>query len=167
MVNAFSRLLKFAAFLIFCMVGAAFAQTYTVNVQGLPITCKAWNGQQVPFFSDPNAAAAARLLGGARADFTPGFGYSIALDPVYMNQLSQLGALFVMFHECAHVALPMGVGMGSAMAERNADCHAVHTMKMMGFIQNWNNFAQAMSALYVSGGAHGVDPARVNAMAGC
>ncbi|HAS8165124.1 TPA: hypothetical protein I7709_20880, partial [Vibrio vulnificus] len=84
---------------------------YQISVHGVPISCKASNGQQVPFFDDPQSAHAATQLGGARADFVPGMGYRISLSPQFMSSLPPLGALFTVYHECAHVALPMGVGL--------------------------------------------------------
>jgi hypothetical protein len=167
MIKTMGGLLKLAFPLFFCVTSFALAQQTTVIVHGIPLTCQASNGQQVPFFFDPNAAAAARVMGGARADYSPRYGFTIAIDPQYIAQLPRLGALFVVFHECAHVALPMGVGLLSPMQERNADCHAIRSMRQMGFINSWNDFQQAMSALFVSGGGHGVDPARVNAMVRC
>ncbi|WCE32293.1 hypothetical protein [Vibrio sp. SCSIO 43137] len=137
---------------------------YQIFVHGVPISCTASNGQQVPFFDDPQSAQAAIQLGGARADFVPGMGYRISLSPQFMNSLSPLGALFTVYHECAHVALPMGVGLNSPMQERNADCYAVQMMQAHGLINNFQQFQSAMSAI----SKHGVmDINRVNAMAQC
>ena len=143
------------------------AQYLQISVWGQPITCKASNGQQVLFFDNPAAADAARQLGGARADWTPQYGYTIALDPQYMNSLPRLGALFVVYHECAHVALPFGVGLGSPTQELAADCHAIRFMRAHGLINNWTDFEQAMTAIYVAGGAHAANRQRTARMAAC
>lgn len=149
------------------IIPAASAQQYVVNVFGIPISCTASNGQQVPFFTDPQAAQAARQLGGARADYSPQYGFTIALDPQFMNSLPRLGALLTLYHECAHVALPMGVGLMSPMQERNADCYAIRWMRNNGLIGSWADFEQAMSAVIVSGGGHNIDYQRINAMSQC
>lgn len=74
-------------------------------------------------------------MGGARADYTS-HGYQIALDLDFKNSLSPLGALFTVFHEFAHVALPMRVGLASPRQQRNADCYAISSMKTLGFIRS-------------------------------
>lgn len=157
-------------FAIFWVVGAAspvIAGSPAINLYGTVITCTAANRQIVSFYTDPNAAAAARPLGGARADFTPRFGYTIAIDPQLINNLPPLGALLVIYHECAHVALPMGVGLGSPTQERNADCYAIQAMRKRGLLKSWVDFRQAMSAVVVSGGGHTIDSNRINFMATC
>jgi len=148
------------------LIGSVNAAQFVVPVHGVPISCTDSNGQLVPFFADINAAQAARPLGGARADFT-NFGYSIALDLQFMNSLQPLGAFFVMYHECAHVALPMGVGMNSPAQERNADCDAIRSMRAHGLISNMHNFYQAMSAVIQSGGAHRLNQQRIQAASNC
>ena len=147
--------------------GTASAQQYKVNVHGVSISCTASNGGLVPFYADRNAARAARKMGGARADFRPRYGYTIALDLNFMNSLTPLGAFFAIYHECAHVALPMGVGLGSSAQERNADCHAVRSMRAHGLIRSSNDFNQAMSAVIQSGSGHSIDRRRINAAARC
>ena len=145
-------------------VYAEYAQIY---VHGVRLSCTASNGQTVLFYDHPAAAEAARQLGGARADFTPQYGYTIALDPQLMNNLPFLGAIFVVYHECAHVALPMGVGLMSPSQERNADCYAIQAMRNHGYINSRDDFNQAMSAVIVSGGAHSMSQQRINAIAQC
>lgn len=143
------------------------AEYSVVYVHGQPVSCTASNGQQVLFYDHQGAAMAARQMGGARADFTPQFGYTIALDPDFMNRLPRLGALFAVFHECGHVALPMGVGLASPAQERNADCYAVRTMRQYGILNSWDDFNEAMSAVVTSGGGHAMTQQRINAMAQC
>lgn len=153
--------------LIFGHLNPASAQELRITVHGIPITCTASNGQPVPFYFHPAAAQAARAMGGARADATPRYGFTIAIDPQYIQRLPRLGALLVVYHECAHVALPMGVGLMSPAQERNADCYAVRAMRAHGLINNWNDFQESMSAIVVSGGGHRVDQARILNMANC
>ncbi|QRV24355.1 hypothetical protein [Marinomonas foliarum] len=154
----------FLSVLISSKVYAEYPQIY---VHGVPLSCTASNGQTVLFYDHPGAAQAAKQLGGARADFTPQYGFTIALDPQLMNSLPFLGAIFVVYHECAHVALPMGVGLMSPSQERNADCYAIQAMRDHGFIKSWDDFNQAMSAVIVSGGAHFMSQKRINAIAQC
>ena len=144
-----------------------YAQYPEINIHGVSISCTASNNQIVLFYDHTNAAQAAKQLGGARADFTPQFGYTIALDPQLMNSLPFLGALFVVYHECAHVVLPIGVGMGSPFQERNADCYAIQAMTAHGFIKSSEDFNQAMSAIITSGGAHYMSEQRINAIIQC
>ena len=144
-----------------------YAEYQQIYVHGVPLSCTASNGQVVLFYDHPAAAQAAKQLGGARADFTPQFGYKIAFDPQLMNKLPFLGAIFVVYHECAHVALPMGVGLMSPSQEKNADCYAIQTMKAHGYIKSWKDFNNAMSAIIVSGGAHQMSRQRIKAIAQC
>lgn len=159
--------LTIAMFLLVIITGSVSAQQYEVNVHGVPISCTASNGRLVPFYADMNAARLARQLGGARADYSPKYGYTIALDLSFMNSLPPLGAFFAMYHECAHVALPMGVGLASPRQERNADCHAVRSMRAHGLIRSLNEFNEAMSAVVQSGGGHYIDNQRIRAAANC
>lgn len=149
------------------LISSASAQQYEVNVHGVPVTCTASNGRLVSFYADINAARLARQLGGARADYLPGYGYAIALDLDFMNSLPPLGAFFAMYHECAHVALPMGVGLASPRQEQNADCHAVRSMRAQGLIRSLSEFNEAMTAVIQSGGGHYIDNQRINAAASC
>lgn len=154
-------------FLLVSINSKVYAEYPQIYVHGVPLSCTASNGQTVLFYDHPAAAQAARQLGGARADFTPQYGYTIALDPQLMNNLPFLGAIFVVYHECAHVALPMGVGLMSPSQERNADCYAIQAMRNHGYINSWDDFNQAMSAVIVSGGAHFMSQQRINAIAQC
>jgi len=143
------------------------AEYSVIHIYGVPISCTASNNQTVLFYDHPAAAFAAKQMGGARADFSPQFGYTIALDPQFMNNLPPLGAFFTVYHECAHVALPMGVGLASPSQERNADCFAVRSMKEDGLLNSWSDFHKAMSAVISSGGGHFMNQQRISAMAKC
>lgn len=61
----------------------------------------------------------------------------------------------------------MGVGLMSPSQERNADCYAIQAMRNHGYINSWEDFNQAMSAVIVSGGAHFMSQQRINAIAQC
>lgn len=151
----------------FLFFNYAKAQQYSIDIAGTPVTCTASNGQLVPIYFDQSAALAAKKLGGARADYTPKFGYTIAMDLNFLNGLPTLGVFFTFYHECAHVALPMGVGLMSPLQEKNADCYAIKSMKYHGLIRTWSDFRQAMSAVIKSGGGHYVDIQRIKAMSKC
>ena len=148
------------------LISQSYAQQYSFNVGRVSASCSATNGQPVPIYTDPWAAYFARQMGGARADFT-NFGFTIAIDPGFLLGLPPLGALFTFYHECAHVSLPMGIGLASPMQERNADCYAVQFMRTRGMIRNWRDFEQAMSAVIRSSGGHYVDVQRISAMSTC
>lgn len=152
--------------IILCFVNRVHAMQYQINVHGVPVSCTASNGQLVPIFTDFQSALAAKQLGGARADLTP-YGYRISLDLPFMNSLSPLAAFFVMYHECAHVALPMGVGLASPAQERNADCHAIQSMQLHGLIKNYQDFQEAMTAVIKVGGAHAFSQQRINQISAC
>lgn len=162
--------MKIKMLMLCLLIGAStkvFAEYPIIYMHGKPVSCTASNGQTVLFYDNPAAAQAARQMGGARADFTQQFGYTIALDPSFMNSLPFLGAIFSAYHECAHVALPMGVGLGSPSQERNADCYAAQAMKAHGYIKSWKDFNEAMSAIIVSGGGHAMSAQRINAIKQC
>jgi hypothetical protein len=152
-------------FLLALINSTVYAEYPQIYVHGVPLSCTASNGQTVLFYDHPEAAQAANQLGGARADLTPQHGYTIALAPQLMNSLPFLGAIFFVHHECAHVALPMGVGLMSPSQEENADCYAIQAMVGHGYIKSWNDFNQAMSAVIGSGGAHFMGQQRINTIA--
>lgn len=162
---------KYPAILfLFVLLGSAIqanGQQTVVSIFGTSVYCRASNGQLVPIFDDVHAAAAARSSGGARADFSNQNGFTIAVDPYFMNSLPRLGAFMVFYHECAHVALPMGVGLNSPSQERNADCAAIRFMVSRGLIKSWGDFQEAMSPVIVNGWGHGIDINRINHMASC
>lgn len=143
------------------------AQQFSIYLYGVPFTCTASNGQPVPFWLNELAAAAARPMGGARADLTPHAGFTIAIDPQFLESLPRLGAIFTIYHECAHVALPMGIGLMSPMQERNADCYAIQAMRAHGLINSMEEFQESVSAVQASGGLHQITQARIDAMSRC
>lgn len=138
------------------------AQQTAVSIYGGQYRCVANNGQMVPIYFQtiPDAAM-------ARAD--PSLGYIIILNPSAMNQLNPYAAVFVFFHECAHVALPMGVGLASPYQETNADCYAIRAMRDRGMIPTLQEFQAAVSAIANSTGSmmHPPGYQRVQNMANC
>lgn len=162
---------RILAILFFCLwifvPAQAAAQSFHVNIHGYPFSCVANNGQQVPIFTDWNAAQAAAPLGGARADFSPQFGYTIALNVQMLSQTPPLAAVMVFFHECGHVALPPGVGLNSPHQERNADCWAAKQMVQQGYIKNYQDFMQAVTYVIQIGGMNGMTQSRINHMWNC
>lgn len=144
--------------------GIAFAQSYSINIHGVPLSCTANNGQLVPIFTDPHSAAAAAPLGGARADWLPGSGYRISLHTGMLSQTSPRAAIMVFFHECGHVALPNGVGLNSPYQEANADCWAARQMVQTGFLTSHQEFQEAVQYVIQIGGMNGLTQARINQM---
>lgn len=140
--------------LFFLPLKCAFA---AVEVHGENLSCFDASGIAVPIlFSD----AAIPLGGGAYASTGPN-GPSIMLSPKYMDGLSRQAAIFVFFHECAHVALPIGIGLGSSSQETTADCYAANEMGRKGFIKTWAEFADAMGAITnAPGSAKGHPPGK-------
>lgn len=143
------------------------AQNFHVNIHGHPFSCQANNGQQVPIFTDWNAAQAAASSGGARADYSPQYGYTIAMNVQMLSQTPPLAAVMVFFHECGHVALPPGVGLNSPHQERNADCWAAEQMVQQGYIQSHQDFIQAVTYVIQIGGMNGMTQSRINHMWQC
>ncbi len=146
------------------VVSTAWAQVFpidqfNVNVHGIPVYCTASTGQPVPFYFT-NAAMAS---GGGHASMHPTFGASIRLAPATLNTIPPLSAVMVVFHECAHVALPMGIGLASPAQEFNADCYAIQTMANLNLVYDQATFNQAVA--YVAGFSNG--QARVAAMWNC
>lgn len=125
----------------------AHAQGTTVSIHGTDLVCRDAAGQPVPVWWTEDAMAKG---GGAWAQVLPGSGTSILLSPTFIAKLPRLGAFLVFFHECAHVALPMGVGLGTPAQERNADCHAVAEMQRRGLITSWKEFETSTSAMVAS-----------------
>ncbi len=161
-------MLRLAAILIaLALSSSAFAQSFSINIHGIPFNCTAHNGQSVPVFTDPASAAAAAPLGGARADWVPGAGYRISLNVAMLNNAPPRAAVMVFYHECGHVALPPGVGLNSPMQERNADCWAIENMVYDGFIRNMADFQEAVQYVLLIGGMNGFTNSRITAMQHC
>lgn len=136
-----------APILLFCLfVASASAQTPVMNYNGAPISCMSSLGTPALFYFDPQAAALATNSGGGYATINH-TGAHIALNLQQLNSMPVLSAFMVIYHECAHVNLPFGVGLGTPAQELNADCHAIRTMRDQGLITNWNDFSQAMTQL--------------------
>lgn len=138
------------------------AQQPSIYLYGVELWCNDSNGYRVPIYDDPQSAAIARSYGGGVAT-RDAYGSRIALDPATMNSVPRLSAFMIFFHECGHVALPFGIGVGSPEQEANADCFAIRMMRDFGLIGNWSQFNEAVA--YASGG-HGMN-ARVSNMYNC
>jgi len=155
------------SYTLFLLATPAQAQTqspsYYINYRGVPINCTAANGVPVAFHFDYYGAQLARSYGGGFATYDR-TGPKIALDLNYLNSMHPLAAFLIVYHECAHLALPMGVGLASPYQERNADCYAIRAMRNHGLINNWNDFRYAISSVPMR---HPLDQQRLTGMANC
>jgi hypothetical protein len=139
--------------LFLCLVLAVFgfpqhshAQEWvsSLNVHGVPLSCTSSGGTLVPLKATEEAIAKG---GGGFASLDPIKGPSILLSPSYLATLPRIGAFFLFYHECAHVALPFGIGLGTASQEANADCYAVKEMRGAGLIESWSGFSEAVTII--------------------
>ena len=92
------------------------------------------------------------------------------LSPTYLNTLPRLAAFNLFYHECAHLALPMGVGLQNPEQESKADCYAVQEMRKQGLIRSWEEFTEAtayLRTLKATGKGHRPGPERVEEAAKC
>jgi hypothetical protein len=88
---------------------AAAQATSTINIAGIPFYCNSNMGTLVPIYHTETAQQG----GGAMAGFNNYRGFFIDVSPSYMSSINAYAAAFVFLHECAHVALPFGIGMGT------------------------------------------------------
>lgn len=137
----------------------------TLQLHGKVFTCQSSTGRLVPFFFSESANA----LGGGAATVKDGK-ESITFSPSYLQKLPAQAAFFVAHHECAHLALPMGIGLGTLAQESNADCYAVRKMQANGLLTSWSEFSDAMVAIknsVASSMGHLPGPDRIKAAAAC
>jgi hypothetical protein len=137
------------------------------RLYGVTLSCKANSGQIVPLLLSERAV---KLGGGAYAHFDSTRGPSIMFSQAYLQTLPRLGVFFVFYHECAHVALPIGIGLGTTAQEVNADCYAVREMRNAGLLTSWQDFNEAISVVKNMAGSamgHLPGPERVKAAAEC
>ena len=128
---------------------AAAQATSTINIAGIPFYCNSNMGTLVPIYHTETAQQG----GGAMAGYNNYRGFFIDVSPSYMSSINAYAAAFVFLHECAHVALPFGIGMGTFYQESNADCWAIQRMRDFGMIQNHYQFEAAISAVANSPGS--------------
>ncbi|RFC40409.1 MAG: hypothetical protein DID89_2727546961 [Candidatus Nitrotoga sp. CP45] len=163
------KLLNCILYLIFLMPLFTNAQEWisSTKIYDATVTCTANNGTLVPLLLSDNAIA---LGGGGYAHFDPKNGASIMISPTYLQKLPRAGAFFLFYHECAHVALPLGIGLGNFEQESNADCYAVSEMRKAGLIKSWSDFVEALTLIKdmpASTNLHLPGPERVLAAAQC
>lgn len=150
---------------MFVLTVSAHAQD-SVQIHGGTLSCRANNGTIVPLVISEKAIQ----YSGGFASIDAIHGTSIMLSPTFLNGLPRLAALHLFYHECGHVALPSGVGLGTHAAEKNADCYAVKEMRRAGLITSWQDFTEAMTlarSLPASSMGHLPGEERVNAAAQC
>lgn len=137
-----------------------------IKIHGVPISCTADGGKKVPLIISDQA----RKWGGGYAHTDPVKGPTLMLSPTYLNTLPRLAAFNLFYHECAHLALPMGVGLGNPEQEKKADCYAVREMRKHGLISSWEDFKEAtayLRTLKATGKGHRPGPERVKMAARC
>ena len=137
-----------------CFSTASFAQSRTISVYGVQLYCNDSIGRPVPFYVDDFAA---QSYGGAFAVPDSPTGPAIVVSLSTLRNVPPLSAFMIVFHECGHVALPIGIGAGSPNQELNADCFAIREMRRFGLINNMRDFEEAVA--YVSS-FHGQGPYR-------
>jgi len=142
-------------------------QSYNeITIHGVPISCTADGGKRVPLIISDEA----KKWGGGYAHTGPVKGPTLMLSPTYLNTLPRLAAFNLFYHECAHLALPMGVGLQNPEQESKADCYAVKEMRKHGLISSWEEFTEAtayLRTLKATGKRHRPGPERVEQAAQC
>lgn len=135
-----------------------------VVIHGIPLSCTASSGQ----LASLTLSEKAREYAGGRAILSPG--PNIMLSPSYLNGMPPLSAFFLFYHECAHLALPIGVGALSPKKESYADCYAIKKMREHGLVKSWEEFSEAtayLRTLTASKKGHLPGPERVKDAAKC
>ena len=138
-----------SAFAVTAGQPASAQATSTINIAGTQFYCNSSVGTLVPIYHTESA----RQGGGAMAGYNNYRGFYIDVSPSYMSSINAYAAAFVFLHECAHVALPFGVGLGTFSQEANADCWAIQRMRDFGIIRNQLQFEAAISAVANSAGS--------------
>lgn len=142
------------------------AQSYQIAPYGLPMDCKSASGERVAFYFTDSAMSS----GGGYATYYNGQPV-IYLSPSFLQKLPRLAGYFLIFHECAHHALPFGVGLGAPRTQETAsDCFAAGQMVELGIVSNWSEFREAMTQLAAFPGSsqgHPPGPIRVANAARC
>lgn len=139
----------------------------SVRIHGVELSCIDETGHPIPVLFDEKAM---QLGGGGYTWFDKNRGNTIILSQKFANSISKLNAQFLFYHECAHAALPIGVGLGTDKQEINADCYAVVQMRKYGLLPTWKEFSEAMSVWANSPGdlkGHLPGPLRLAAAANC
>lgn len=140
------------------------AQMFEVFVAGIPVNCTSHYGEPVAIFSDDsvyqNIGIASRIQGGRPI---------MVLSPTFMNQIPPQAAVFWFAHECAHHALPIGIGTQNRQAELNADCFAIRNMRNWGLIRNRRDFEAVISTVVGMAGTsmHLPGPSRARLLWDC
>lgn len=146
------------------LASQAHAQSTVISPYGMPISCIAANNFPVTFFLTDQAMQS----GGGYATYENNWPV-VYLSPSLLRSLPPRAGTFLVYHECAHLSLPMGVGLGSPDQETSADCYAAQHMVSTGLIQNWGEFREAMVQLrsLVGTYTHPPGPIRVENAANC
>ena len=135
-----------------------------LDIHGKQLSCTDSNGRQVLLAWSEKAVAWAG--GVTNIDGYP----NIMLSPSYFSQMPKLAGFFLFFHECAHVALPDGLGTHSVSREENADCFAAKEMRNARLITSWRDFSEALAYINTLPGntfGHSPGPERVKKAASC
>ena len=126
----------------FQLLATANAQvtSYAIPLSGIMVQCQTSTGYQVPITLSDEVY---QSIGQAGYD-AQGRPY-LVISPSWLNQVPYQSAMFWFYHECAHVNLPFGIGVGSPYQETNADCWAINQMARHGLIRNYADM-QAIAA---------------------
>lgn len=110
---------------------------YSLNFDGVPVSCTARTGKLVPIYLDE----AANRWGGGVVRTQPHD--LMVLSPSVLKRLPIRSALFLFYHECAHLALPIGTGTYAMQQETNADCYAMQFMTRNKIVKSISEFREA------------------------
>jgi len=149
---------------------AALAQQVlpSIKLHGVPVSCTADGGKRVPLIISDKAIK----KGGGLARVDSVNGPTLMLSPTYLNTWPRLAAFNLFYHECAHLALPIGKGLqeNKEQQERTADCYAIKKMREHGLISSMEEFKEATSFLRkqkATSEGHLPGPERVRLAAKC
>lgn len=145
----------------------AFSYSPKVIISGKSIGCNTPSHKEVLFFDSPSSAKVAHSNGGALADFIHNNGFGIYVDTKQLNSMPFFASIFTVYHECAHVVLPIKVGKGPDRHEKKADCHALKAMKKDGYLSEWKPFVQGLNDVMKNGGSHSLSTKRIGDMKQC
>ncbi len=138
----------------------------SIRLHGVPLSCTAHGGKKVPLIISDQAMK----WKGGYAKLDPVKGPSLMLSPTYLNTLPRLAAFNLFYHECAHLALPIGIGFQNPKKESKADCYAVKAMRKHGLISSMKDFREAtqfLRTLNATSEGHLPGPERVKQAAKC
>ncbi|AKE51136.1 hypothetical protein [Kangiella geojedonensis] len=131
-----------------------------VEVIAAPLPCKAFNGQPVPYYANPN------LSNVGVAHMTRNGQRIIQINPNVVGPLPEYVRQFWYAHECAHHALHPAQN-----SEVAADCYAIKNLRNIGVIRFRNQVSGLLNYISTLPGSvqtgHLPGPARANNLYAC